>query len=206
MGSFKRPERSDKARRVRHARVNRVQPVRLPGMEPLEARRMLDVGIGYNTITQPPNWHATNNNISDLTNGPLANAGQTLESIYQGYEAFAVGAGPGATYNSPLSSQIEFQGNYVGVRVNTWGDFNSAQTALQNIGMQIAGTDSTYGIFEGYLPISQLLTVAKMPMTISLSPISKPILNYQGAAYNEARSRRCRRTRPAPSSASMELE
>ncbi len=124
MGSFKRPERSDKARRVRHARVNRVQPVRLPGMEPLEARRMLDVGIGYNTITQPPNWHATNNNISDLTNGPLANAGQTLESIYQGYEAFAVGAGPGATYNSPLSSQIEFQGNYVGVRVNTWGDFN----------------------------------------------------------------------------------
>ena len=52
--------------------------------------------------------------------------------------------------------------------------------------MQITASSAYYGLDEGYMPITQLPTVAQSPLTMSGHPIYKPDFSYQGTANNEA--------------------
>ena len=83
--------------------------------------------------------------------------------------------------------QLQFKGNSVLVGVNSGGgDFNQFTSSLTNLGMQITASSAYYGLDEGYMPITQLPTVAESPLTMSGHPIYKPALSYQGTANNEA--------------------
>ncbi len=186
MGSSKaRNQRND----LRRNYGTQARRVKAPRLEFLEDRTMLAAGIVTNTITQPPTqWKPTDTNLADWQNGPMANEGQDLVNIYQEYQQYTTNPGGGA-FQSKYAGLIEFQGNSVGVNVNTWGSLATAKTALVNLGMQIVGTDSTYGIFSGWLPINDLPTLARMPQVISAAPLFKPVAKYtgyQGIAYNQA--------------------
>ena len=55
--------------------------------------------------------------------------------------------------------------------------------------MQVTNASSSYGLVDGYAPISALPTIAEMPQTMSGQPLYKPkpsAPEYQGIAYNEA--------------------
>ncbi len=186
MGSSKaRNQRNDLRRNYgTHARR-----VKAPRLEFLEDRTMLAAGVVTNTITQPPTqWKPTDNNLADWQNGPMANEGQDLVNIYQEYQQYTTNPGGGA-FQSKYADLIEFQGNSVGVDVNTWGNFTTAETSLVNLGMQVFGSDPKYGIISGWMPINELPTLARMPQVISAAPLFKPVARYtgyQGIAYNEA--------------------
>jgi len=106
--------------------------------------------------------------------GPLAKAGQDLNTIYQEFEQ----QGGSATFTSSLAGVVEIQGTKVGVDVHmAGGDFGTFVTTMTNLGMQVQTTDATDGIVEGLLPIAQIPAVAQNSQTLSLSPIYTPKLS-----------------------------
>src|SRR5271165_2452740 len=83
MGSFKgygRPEESSRRR-------NEKTPKRKghPRIEFLEDRRLLSGGGNTDTAIPAPLWTPTDTNLFDVHNGPMANLGGQLISIYQSY-------------------------------------------------------------------------------------------------------------------------
>ncbi len=130
-------------------------------------------------------WHPTTTNLADVQNGPMANAGQDLIDVYQAY------TNGDTTHIATKFPNIEFQSSQssmVGVDIN-WngsGSYTSYVASLKNLGMQVtAMTGTNYGIVEGFLPVSQLPTVAEEPQTADLHPIYAPHVSYQGVANNE---------------------
>lgn len=155
-----------------------------PNVESLEGRVLLDGGAN--------GWHPTSTDLKDVRNGPMANEGQDLINIYQEYLKQ-----PTNTTALPAKfSYIRFQGNSVGIDVKGQGDFNTFLTSLRNLGMQVTASSEKYALAEGYIPISQLPTLARLPQTISASPMYKPVVSatptppskvpYKGTAFNEA--------------------
>jgi hypothetical protein len=126
-------------------------------------------------------------NLADIKNGPMADSGQDLIDVYQTYLS---DSGNASQVASTYQNLIEFQNGMVGIDTN-WnssGHFSDYVTAMTNLGMQITATSDTYGIIEGFLPISQLPTVAQEPQTLSLRPIYRPIasVSYQGVGQDQA--------------------
>ncbi len=187
MSDINRNDRSgdrDSRRKVRPRRR-----VRTPRLERLEDRTMLDVGAGANIVTQAPQqWKPSNTNLADWQNGPMANEGQDLVQLYQQYLTYEQKPTT-APFSSPFATMIQFSGASVGVDVRTYGNFTTAETTLQNLGLQVAGTDSTYGVVDGWLPIAELPKLASASQVIGASPLFKPEFRgqvYQGVAYNES--------------------
>src|SRR5205823_1530822 len=154
-----------------------------PKVEFLEDRTML---AGPDpTVVPDPLWKPTSTDLGDVQHGPMANLGDTLVGVYQSFLSHQ-----GQT--NQLAGQyplLQFQGNSVLIGVNSLGgDFNQFQTSLQNLGLQVVASSALYGRVDGWLPVSQLPTVAQMAQTMSGHPIYKPVTNavYQGVAYNEA--------------------
>ncbi len=187
MSDLHRHDRRDDWNSRRKTRPRR--RVRTPRLERLEDRTMLDVGGGANIVTQAPEqWKPTNTNLADWQNGPMANEGQDLVQLYQQYLSYEQKPTT-STFTSPFADLIQFNGAEVGVDVRTYGNFSTAETTLQNLGLQVVGTDSTYGVFDGWLPISALPKLASASQVIGASPLFKPQFYgqvYQGEAYNEA--------------------
>src|SRR4051794_14143803 len=100
MGSFNGGKRNQGPNRRRGGKAQR--PRDLLKFESLESRTLLDA-----SAPNPLAWHASTTNISDVKNGPLANAGADLIGVYK---AFQNGADAPKAYPGIL-----FQGNSVGV-------------------------------------------------------------------------------------------
>ena len=178
MGSFKRNGRSQGPNRRR----NKSNPQRqgFPRIESLEDRRLMS---GPGTTTLQPLWTPTSANLYNVQNGPMANLGGQLISIYQQW------AQNGASVSTLANDfpQIEFQGNDVGVQVKSLGgDFSQFQTTLQNVGMQVTTSSAYYGLVDGWAPINSLPSIAEMAQTEAGQPLYYPVYHYQGAANNEA--------------------
>jgi hypothetical protein len=106
-----------------------------------------------------------------------ADVGAPLQSLYAQYETYESSGGAGP-FSPTGANLLVINGTDVGIQVkdtNT-GDFNTLITELQGDGMRILDSDSTYGLVEGMLPIVQLPTVAQLTQTLSITPMSNPIL------------------------------
>ncbi|MHC5542117.1 S8/S53 family peptidase, partial [Singulisphaera rosea] len=160
-------------RRPGHSRRER----EILNFEALEERTLLNATAG-----DTPVWHATNLNVSDVRNGPLANAGQDLINVYQAFQA-ASGDGSKVAAKYP---GIRFQGNFVGVDVQGYGNFTTFLSTLKSAGMQVTAADSNRQIAEGWLPINAMVNVAQATQTVGLNPVYTPSVNYKGVANNEA--------------------
>ncbi len=123
----------------------------------------------------------------------MANLGTNLVSIYQSYEvsgslpAAAVG-GDTAQLASKYPA-IEFNNGLVGIQLSSLGgDFGSFTSQLTSLGVQITNSSAYYGMVDGWAPIGELPTIARLPQTMSGEALQYPIAysEYQGAAYNEA--------------------
>ena len=130
-----------------------------------------------------PVWKPSSTNLADVQNGPMANMGSALINVYQTFNNL----GGNVSQLAAKHPQLQFKGNSVLVGVNSGGgDFGQFTSSLTNLGMQITASSAFYGLDEGYLPITQLPTVAESPLTMSGHPIYRPAVNYQGTANNEA--------------------
>ena len=69
---------SGRRRQLRNPRRNA-----LPIAEYLESRQLLSGGATYATAIPAPLWQPMNTNVFDAQNGPMANLGTNLVSIYQ---------------------------------------------------------------------------------------------------------------------------
>src|SRR5689334_11843105 len=83
-----------------------------PSIESLEHRRLLEGSP----------WKSTTTDVFDFKNGPMANLGQDLGTVYREYYQFSQGGGQGQ-FTSSKSNVIMFRGNSVGVQVSGTGDF-----------------------------------------------------------------------------------
>ena len=176
MGSFKAGGREQGPNRRRDKKNARRQG--FSRLEWLEGRVLLSGGGGGNPV-----WKPTSTNLADVQNGPMANMGQDLIGVYQTF-LHSSGDVSQLPAKFPL---LQFKGNSVFVGVNSGGgDFQQFTSSLTNMGMQITASSAYYGLDEGYMPITQLPTVAQSPLTMSGHPIYKPVLSYQGTANNEA--------------------
>lgn len=176
MGSFKANKRNQGPDRRRGSVGQRFRD--LLRFEHLEQRTMLDAS----TPVGPIPWQSSSSNVSDVKNGPLANAGADLIKVYQSFQ----NAGGNGGQVAAAYPGIMITGNSVGVDIKGLGNFNNFVTTLQNVGMQVTATDSTRALVEGLLPISALLTVATSTQTVGLSPIYRPKTSFQGKANNQA--------------------
>ncbi len=149
----------------------------IPGMEPLEDRRLLAGGTG---------WHATNNNIYDPQNGPIANIGAALIDVYRSYSDYVNGGSQGV-FTPALSQTIRFTGTSVGVEVRGTGDFATLQTSLISLGMKITASSQKNLLVEGYIPIAKLPNLAVSAQVVSASPMFIPYASgFQGVGNNES--------------------
>lgn len=171
MGNFKANGRNQGPNRRRGAKGD-IQ-FGIPQIEPLERRRLLNAGP----------WQPTSTLLTDAQNGPMANLGGTLIGVYSSYtNNHGDMAKVAAAY--PL---LQFNGSMVKAGINSGGnDFNALLTSLKNLGMQVSASSATYGLIEGYVPINQLPTVARLPQTMSGHPIYTPSIAYKGIANNES--------------------
>jgi hypothetical protein len=154
-------------RPIRHKR-NRTVRKRTLSLEDLEGRSLLSV--------VPPAWQPTSTDPLDVKNGPLANAGQTLISIYAEFQDF-IKLQPDSRFVSSFSEIVEFRGNEVGIEVRGWGDLGTFVSSLRNLGMEVTATDELTGTVDGFLPINSLLAAAQLEQTVGLSPIFVPKTN-----------------------------
>lgn len=116
------------------------------------------------TTTTPPT-------IEQIKNGPLAKAGQALITIFEEFQQ----QGAGTTFTPSQPSFVEIHGTNVGVDIqSSGGDFNAFVAKMNGLGMQIESQDPKSGTVEGFLPISQIATVAQDAQTQSISPIFTP--------------------------------
>ncbi len=128
-----------------------------------------------------PLFRPTSQDVNDVKNGPLAKAGGELITVYRDF----LQSPQGGPINTSLRPFLQFRGNSVGVDVKGFGDFNTFQAALRNVGMDIQFTDPTRKIVEGYLPVASLPAVASLAQTVGIDPIFKPIVRQQGVADNQ---------------------
>jgi len=112
----------------------------------------------------------TNDNISDVKNGPLAKAGQELINLYLDYQAFKAAGGEG-TFRSTHAPSIQVVGN--NVRIDVKGASGTA-SALAGLGMNIESNDPRTGIIEGLLPIAQLPNAAQLSQVTMIGPVHYP--------------------------------
>jgi hypothetical protein len=192
------PRRQVKRHRPRAAR-------RFAGslVEVLEGRQLLAVVVAGPSAIPAAYWTPTDTNLFDAQNGPMANLGTELVSIYQSYvdgiatASTAVESTPtaaAANVAAGLASQyptIEFRDGLVGMDIKSLGgDFNQFVATLTGLGMDVTASSSAYGIAEGFVPVAELPTIAESPQTMCGSPILAPILSavqgFQGKAYNES--------------------
>ncbi len=171
MRSFKANGREQASRERRNAKFARRRG--LPKLEWLEERLLLSEV-----------WHPTSTNLADVENGPMANLGGPLISLYEAFQG-------DVTSSAALAKQFpleQFNGDLVLLGLNASTDFQGFKTSLVNLGMQIVDTNPTDGLVDGYLPINELPTAAELPQTLSGHPHLKSV-TYSGtigAAINEA--------------------
>jgi len=138
----------------------------VPGLEPLEPRKLLDAG--------GPSLHsylAASANPAQVQNASAAYESPVLVSLYQ-----AVQQNPSSV--SGLAAQfpqLEIEGATVAIAVKGTGDLGTLSSSLTNLGLEVTASSTTYAEVDGYLPIAQLPAVAALPQTLSVSPIYKPI-------------------------------
>jgi hypothetical protein len=89
-------------------------------------------------------------------------AGEALGSIFTQYENYEA-AGASGTFTSSLSNQIYMSGTSVGVDIQFSGGNYS--------------TLPQYGYVEGYLPISELPTVASNGYASTIKPVDEPVIH-----------------------------
>ena len=108
-------------------------------------------------------------------------------------EGIAAGAAtPAATttaeaYLPSLFPLVQFHDGLIAMDVDSLGgDFNQFIAKLSSLGMQVTDTSSDFGIVEGYVPVAELPTVARLPQTESGRAIpastSHAFQGYQGSA------------------------
>lgn len=112
----------------------------------------------------------TNTDVGDVQNGPLAKAGQQLIAIYQQFEQ-------NGSVTPAQSRLILISGSSVGVDIRTSGNVNALATQLTTMGMKVNAIDANTHTVEGMLPINQLLNVAQLSDTVSITPIFRPMLS-----------------------------
>ena len=171
MGSFMNFGRGQGSERRQNGKAGRRG---LPNIETLEGRLLLDGGGN--------GWHPTSANIADLRNGPLANMGTDLATIYMSYQS---GGGNAAGISAKYPA-IFFKGDKVGIDIRGSGDFTKFVASMKSLGMDITATSAKFATVEGYIPMNQILTVAQLPATVAAIPNYKPSVNYQGVANNQA--------------------
>jgi len=120
-----------------------------------------------NTTATTTTTAATNNDIADVKNGPLAKAGQNLIALYLDFQK----AG-GGSFTSSQTALIDVVGNQVRVDIRGAGDVNSLVSTLSGAGMQVQSTDATTHTVEGLLPIAQLPAVAQLSQVSSITPVT----------------------------------
>src|ERR1039458_9719077 len=139
MGSFKGYGRPEETSRRRSQKTPKRQG--LPRIEFLEERRLLSGGNGGSTIPAPL-WSPTSTNLFDAENGPMANLGTGLVSVYQAY----VESGGQTSQLQAEFPTIEFSGGLVGLQLKSLGgDFSQFQTQLTDVGLVAMVSSQYYG-------------------------------------------------------------
>ena len=109
--------------------------------------------------------------------GQPENVDQALVTIYQEYENDPSGF-TGNTSTANGADLVIVQGDDFGIEIHDGNpaEFQSLMNELTNAGMNVTASSATYGTAVGLLPISELLTVAKLSPTIAIMPESAPVM------------------------------
>lgn len=150
-----------------------------PRLEWLEGRILLanDAFTGGNPV-----WKATSADIADVDDGPMAPLGGELIRTYLAYTG---GTRDDASLTAKFKD-LRFNNGSVLTSLTTWGDFASFQQTVANLGMQVTSSSAHYGSVTGWMPISQLPTLAQLPSLVSGRPETRPRVWTQGQANNQA--------------------
>ncbi len=180
MGSFKGYGRHEGPKRRRNHRNPKREG--LPSIEFLEARQLL---TGDSSQIPAPLWRPTDTNLYDVQNGPMANMGQELISVYKAF----IQSGGNTSSLATEFPEVEFNNGMIGTQVKSLGgDFSQFVTTLRDVGLHVTSSSAYYGLVDGWAPVNALPTIAEAQQTMSGSPLYKPTYNFQGAADNEAGS------------------
>jgi hypothetical protein len=134
-------------------------------LETLDDRLLLTAGIEI-VVHAPTALHGTLNSSDIIQDGPLKlKGGQQLTTLYDEF----VQKG---TVDKTLASVMQIQGTTVLISVvATPGQYSSLSSSLKTLGMQIQSSplDATYNTVSGYVSISELLNVANLQQTSTMS-------------------------------------
>ena len=157
-------------------------------MERLENRRLLTGGGITPGSGGGLNWHATNSNLLDPQNGPLANLGPAAIDAYSDFLKY-LNAGAKGTFTTSQSKDIYFVGDDIGMDIRGYGNFSTFEASLVSLGVVVTATSPGVNLVEGYVPIIKLPQVAEDSQTVGGEPLFKPSYFQQGASPEPGRCR-----------------
>ncbi len=155
----------------------RHRAMKFESLESLDGR-LAPSGLVGPGVPEPPRAIVHASPSAALTPAQLVadRGGQALGSIYREFLAYQDRGSQGA-FVSALSHRISFQDTSVGVVIRgRGGNFDALVKHLQSEGLRVTSTLAAYHYVQGYLPISQLPTLAGDATLATIAPAYRPIL------------------------------
>ncbi len=131
------------------------------------ATAQASVAVTPSATANPDPAATTTTPVGNVKSGPMAKANQTLNAIYQSFEA-------NGSVSTSLAATAHVSGSTVGIDVRGTGNVSALSAALANLGMTVSATDANSVTVEGSLPIANLPAVANLSQVTSLNPIFTP--------------------------------
>lgn len=119
--------------------------------------------------------------------GALDKLGSGLYAVLGEYQKFVAGGGAPAAFHSTQAHNLSLHGDKLLVEIHGQGDWNTFIAKLGGLSYQGGLSDAAHKLTDGYLPLGQVLTVAALPGTQSISPIVTGLdRDSQGTVANAA--------------------
>jgi hypothetical protein len=156
-------------------------------LEQLEPRRLMAISSGgVFDVGNIIDNHPTTTDISDVKNGPMANAGEGLINLYREYRRFENHGGDPADFSTSLNKLMVINNGRVVVHLRAKNGLDAVTTAVEGAGGEVVTHNDTFGLVTAYLPISQLRGMAANAAVATVSPMSRPVFHESGSSNNQA--------------------
>lgn len=156
-------------------------------IEQLESRRLMAVDIGgvFDPDNVPVNTPTTTD-LTDIKDGPLANAGQDLINLYRDYRRFMNAGGKESKFDKSLANPLVVKDARVALTVRGRDGVDALQTLLQNSGSTIIASSEALSAIQAFVPLSSLRSLASDGSVATINPVYRGNASSVGAAANQA--------------------
>lgn len=156
-------------------------------IEQLEARQLMAVDVGgvFDPDNVPVNAPTTTE-LTNVKNGPLANAGQDLINLYRDYRRFINSGGKESKFDKSAGNPLIVKDARVALTIRGRDGLSSLQSLLQSEGATVFASSESLAAVQAFVPLSSLRALASSEVVATINPVYRGNSGVAGTAANQA--------------------